>query len=426
MNISLKAFGITLILTVAGARAQESPDPSPPPAPSETSPAAPSGPVDLVSTVAQTAELSSLRLAILSSGLNEALSSTGPFTLLAPSNEAFARLDKQTLASLLAPENQPALAAIIAHHVLPGRLSASDLARLASAPSLSGQRLEVRRGPSGPIIAGGSISVADISASNGVIHIIDCVLLPTTRDIRATLEASGRFGRFLALLDALDDDELIPPGAQVTLLAPTDGAFDALSNEAVAMLKTRRNRDALRALVENHIIPERLTASQAVAQSPIRTAHGSVLRATSDAEGHLRLQFTEKDSANILAADLDTTNGLVQVVDALIVPPAGLKLVPDGRLVVGIFPDEAGPVLASQFALDGKRAVVVEGLTSGGPAQKAGVLKNDVIVSINGQIATEDELARAKDAVGYGGFLEFVIYRKGEKLTIKVPVGVER
>ncbi len=426
MKILLKAYSVTLILTVAAVRAQDAPVPVPPPTPPEPAPAVQTGPVDLVSTVAQTAELSSLRLAIVASGLTEALSSTGPFTLLAPSNEAFARLDRQTLASLMAPENQPALAAIIAHHVLPGRLSASDLARFASAPSLSGQRLEIRRGPSGPIIAGGSISVADIQATNGVIHIVDSVLFPTTRDIRATLEASGRFGRFVALLDALDDDELMPPGAQVTLLAPTDDAFDALSNEAVAMLKTRRNREVLRSLLENHIIPERLTVSQAIAQSPIRTAHGSILRAARDEAGHLRLQFTEKDFANILAADLDTTNGLVQVVDALIVPPAGLKLVPDGRLVVGMFLDAAGSVLASQFALDGKRALVVGGLTSGGPAQKSGVLKNDVIVSINGQIATEDELARAKAAVGYGGFIEFIIYRKGEKLTIKVPVGVER
>lgn len=416
---------MTLLLTLSGARAQDSaPPPAPPQAASE--PAAPAGPADLVSTVSQTAALSSFRLAIASSGLAEVLASTGPFTLLAPSNEALARLDKQTLAALMAPENQPALAAIIAHHVIPGRLSASDLARLPSVPSLSGQRLEVRRGPSGPIIAGGAISFADIQATNGVIHIVDAVLLPTTRDIRATLEASGRFNRFLSLLDAIDEDELIPPGAQVTLLAPTDDAFDALSNEAVAMLKTRRNRDALRSLLENHIIPQRLTAGQAIAQSPIRTAQGATLRATRDEAGHLRLQYTEKDSATILAADLDTTNGLVQVVDALIIPPAGLRLTPDGRLVVGMFLDNAGPVLASQFALDGERALVVSNLTAGGPAQKAGVLKNDVVVAINGKLATSSALSEAKQTAGYGGLVEFTIYRKGEKLTIQVPVGVER
>ena len=424
MRVSIPLFGLTLVFAIAGARAQEAPPPADPPAAPE--PAAPAAPSDLVSTVAQTPALSSFRLAIDASGLAEALATTGPFTLLAPSNEAIARLDKQTLASLMEPENQPALAAIIAHHVIPGRLAASDLARLSSVPSLSGQRLEVRRGPSGPIIAGGAVVFSDVQARNGVVHIVDALLLPTTRDIRATLEASGRFNRFLSLLDVIDEDDLIPPGSQVTLLAPTDEAFSALSNEAVSMLKTRRNREVLRSLLENHVIAGRLTAAQAIAQSPIRTAQGSTLRAMRDEDGRLLLQFTEKDTATVLAADLDTTNGLVQVVDALIVPPAGLKLTPDGRLVVGLFLDNAGSVLASQFALDGKRALVVSNLTEGGPAQKAGVLKNDVVVSINGQLATSAALSEAKEAVGYGGFIDFVIYRKGERLTIRVPVGVER
>lgn len=429
MKLSFTLCGVSLLLNVAVAKGQQPDAPPaspPPPVPEAPAPASEAGPVDLVSTLSSVPDLSSLRLALSGSGLSETLAATGPFTLLAPSNSAFARFDKTTLASLLAPENQPALAAIIAHHVLPGRLSAAELAKLSSVPSLSGQRLEIRKGPAGAIIGGGAILVADISATNGVIHIVDSVLFPTTRDIRATLEASGRFGRFLSLLDAADEDELFPPGAQVTLLAPTDSAFGALSNESIAMLKTRRNRDALRSLLENHIISSRLTTEQAVAQGSVQTSLGSTLRASRDDSDHVRLRFTEKDTATVLAADLETTNGLVQVVDSVIVPPAGLRLVPDGRLVVGLFLDRAGSVLASQFALDGETAMVVSNLTSGGPAEEAGIQKNDVVVAINGRIATSSELSEAKAKAGYGGLVEFTIYRKGEKLLIKVPVGVER
>lgn len=426
MKISISACSAALLLSAASASAQDSAPPATPPPAPDSAPATAAGPADLVAVVARTPALASLRLAIDASGLNDVLASTGPFTLLAPSDEAFSRLDKETLASLMAPENQAALAAILAHHVLPGRNSAAQLASLSSAPSLSGQRLEIRRGPTGPIIAGGAISQADIPAINGVIHVIDTVLLPTTRDIRSALDASGRFTTFLSLLDRAGDTEFFAPGAQVTLFAPTDDAFKSMPPDTIAMLKSSRNRESLRSLLENHIVTGRLTIESALASTPVQTKLGSSLRVERDQTSRVRIQFSEKSFTTVLAADLSATNGLIHVVDAPIIPPAGLKLTPEGRLVVGIHVNETGPVLSSQFALDGKRALVVEGLTRGGPAETAGVRVNDVIVTFNGHIATNSELTRIKSEVGYRGVIEFIIFRKGEKMVINVPVGVER
>lgn len=401
--------------------AQEEPAAPQAPAAPLTDPA-PAEPTDLVSSLAGIPGAASFRIAVEASGLAQTLATTGPFTMFVPSDEAMARLDKSTLRSLLQPEMQSALVAVVAHHIVPGRRSASDLARLSAVPALSGRTLDIRQGQHGPVIAGAALVRENFAATNGVIHVIDTVLLPTTRDLRAALEVTGRFHIFLSLCETAELEDMLQRREDMTVLAPTDEAFSALPQDTVELLSSSRNRDKLRSLIESHFIRGRMSSREIVDSGPVRTVADTLVRCALGGES----QAEALGAVRIFGPDIDATNGVVHAISELAIPLQSLRLIPDGRLVVGIFLDKAGSVLANQFALDGRNALVVTGLTKGGPAQQVGIQENDVLVAVNGRLASNSELSRAKESAGYGGAVELTLYRKGRKMVINVPVGIER
>jgi len=113
--------------------------------------------------------------AVKAAGLVNALSGDGPLTVFAPTDEAFSRLPEGTVASLLLPENKDQLVAILTYHVVPGRIEASDLLTTGSAKTLNGESADI-----GLRIGRANIVATDINASNGIIHVIDEVLLPAS------------------------------------------------------------------------------------------------------------------------------------------------------------------------------------------------------------------------------------------------------
>src|SRR5690606_1833134 len=246
---------------------------------------------------------------------------------------------------------------------------------------------------------GAVVQRADVQASNGVIHVIDTVLLPTTRSLKVALDSTGRFTTFLELCERAGVDELLEGGDELTIFAPTDEAFEQVPAKTLRQLRSERKRAELRRLLERHIVAGRISALEATAGAPPRTLAGSDVRCAIRGSSAPR----PFGAVEIIAPDLDAVNGCVHVISEVLTPPSGFTLAPTGRLILGVFLDSAGPVLASQFALGGKRALVVQRLTPGGPAQQVGVQPNDVIVAINGETATSSVLDRAKHAAGYGG-----------------------
>lgn len=102
----------------------------------------------------------------------------GPFTVFAPTNEAFAALPEGTVASLLKPENKDKLVSILTYHVVPGEVLAADAAKLSSAKTVNGEELSIKVAGGKVMIDNATVTAADIMTTNGVIHVIDHVLLP--------------------------------------------------------------------------------------------------------------------------------------------------------------------------------------------------------------------------------------------------------
>ncbi len=139
--------------------------------PAAADPGAP--PLDLVETAEAAGTFRSLLAAVKAAGLEQALRGAGPFTLFAPTDEAFAALPPHALAGLLEPEQRERLGRVLAYHVVAGRVTGQDLLPRASAPSLAGPALTF-----GLTVGGARVIAADVACSNGVIHVVDRVLLP--------------------------------------------------------------------------------------------------------------------------------------------------------------------------------------------------------------------------------------------------------
>jgi uncharacterized surface protein with fasciclin (FAS1) repeats len=132
---------------------------------------------DIVDT-AVSGKFNTLVAAIKAAGLVDTLKGPGPFTVFAPTDEAFAKLPAGTLDNLLKPENKEQLKKILTYHVVPGNVMAKDVVKLHSAKTAQGGDLAIQAGDSGVTVNGAHVTKTDIAATNGVIHVIDTVLLP--------------------------------------------------------------------------------------------------------------------------------------------------------------------------------------------------------------------------------------------------------
>ncbi|MEM6628897.1 MAG: fasciclin domain-containing protein [Bacteroidota bacterium] len=133
---------------------------------------------DIVDLAVETESLSTLVAAVKAGGLVETLKGDGPFTVFAPTNDAFAALPEGTVEELLKPENKDKLVAILTYHVVPGKVMSTDLSDGQEAATVQGEKVSVSISDAGVMISGAKVAAADIKASNGVVHVIDKVILP--------------------------------------------------------------------------------------------------------------------------------------------------------------------------------------------------------------------------------------------------------
>jgi len=133
---------------------------------------------DIIDTALSAGNFSTLAAALKAAGLIETLKGDGPFTVFAPTDEAFSKIPAETLSKLLQPENKEKLIAILTYHVVSGRVTADEVTELESATSLQGQTLKIST-KDGLKINDAKVSTSDVQAANGVIHIIDTVLIPS-------------------------------------------------------------------------------------------------------------------------------------------------------------------------------------------------------------------------------------------------------
>ena len=133
---------------------------------------------DIVDTAVAAGSFKTLAAALQAAGLVETLKGQGPFTVFAPTDAAFAKLPAGTVDDLLKPANKAKLVAILTYHVVPGKVMAAQAATLTSAKTVNGASLTIRATDGKVMIDNATVTATDIAASNGVIHVIDTVLLP--------------------------------------------------------------------------------------------------------------------------------------------------------------------------------------------------------------------------------------------------------
>jgi uncharacterized surface protein with fasciclin (FAS1) repeats len=133
---------------------------------------------DIVDTAVSAGSFKTLAAALTAAGLVETLKGDGPFTVFAPTDDAFAKLPAGTVENLLKPENRDKLKAILTYHVVPGKVMASQVVSLKNARTVNGQSVTIATSGSTVMVGGAKVVRTDIAASNGVIHVIDSVLLP--------------------------------------------------------------------------------------------------------------------------------------------------------------------------------------------------------------------------------------------------------
>jgi uncharacterized surface protein with fasciclin (FAS1) repeats len=133
---------------------------------------------DIVDTAVAAGSFNTLATALKAAGLVETLKGAGPFTVFAPTDEAFAKLPAGTLESLLKPENKAKLAGILTYHVVSGKVMAADVVKMTSAKMVNGQSVKVAVNGGKVTVDGANVVKTDIATTNGVIHVIDTVLLP--------------------------------------------------------------------------------------------------------------------------------------------------------------------------------------------------------------------------------------------------------
>jgi uncharacterized surface protein with fasciclin (FAS1) repeats len=133
---------------------------------------------DIVETAVDAGTFTTLAAALEAAGLIETLKGEGPFTVFAPTDEAFAKLPAGTVEDLLKPENREGLIAVLTYHVVPGEVKAADVVGLDEAETVNGQSLDISVTGSTVMIDDATVVATDIMASNGVIHVIDSVVLP--------------------------------------------------------------------------------------------------------------------------------------------------------------------------------------------------------------------------------------------------------
>ena len=131
---------------------------------------------DIVDTAVAAGSFETLVAAVKAAGLVETLKGEGPFTVFAPTDEAFAKLPEGTLEALL--EDKEKLKSILTYHVVAGKVMAADVVKLSSATTVQGQEVDIKAGSGGVMIDNANVIKTDIETSNGVIHVIDTVILP--------------------------------------------------------------------------------------------------------------------------------------------------------------------------------------------------------------------------------------------------------
>ncbi len=277
------------------------------------------GPTQNIAELAQaTPQLSTLVDALTAAELVGTFTGTDEFTVFAPNDAAFAQLGT-TLDELLLPENKDQLADILKYHVVAGKVLSGDLSNGNVSTLLADKNLMINV-DNGVTVNGVSVLTADIEATNGVVHIINQVLLPPTT-IAEELTIAGQntgddgLSILLGILTSPGYEDLLAAASDanstLTVFAPTNAAFTALLN-TLGLTLDQLTPEIVRNIIEYHILPVTALSSDLAAQT-----YATLLQDESITVG---LDPIKIDDASVVSADVETGNGVIHIIDQVLLP----------------------------------------------------------------------------------------------------------
>jgi len=306
---------------------------------------------------------STLVTAVKAAGLAETLSGEGPFTVFAPTNEAFAALPEGLVAALVKPENKAILQKILTYHVVSGNLKATDVVAgiksnngTLTAKTVAGSDFMVMLDMGKVKIKDGkgnvtNVTATDISGSNGVIHVIDRVMLPTDVDpgtllkgtamkmvkesaasasdmgptISAIASGNENFSTLTAALGAAGLVETFDAIGEYTVFAPTNDAFNKLPEGTVATLTTTA-KDKLKTILAYHVVPAVISSGDLVAAIKanrnyyIMQTLGTQTIVATIKDGKVQIIDQNGNRSTVIMTDVEASNGVIHAIDTVIMP----------------------------------------------------------------------------------------------------------
>ena len=301
-NISLGIGGAFTLLALAACGTEEKTPPT-------------NNPGTIVAVASANTDFSTLVSAIQAAGLVDTLNGAGPFTVFAPTNAAFAKLPAGALNALLA--DKPALTKLLTYHVVPGKVLAADVVKLAEATTVEGEKVSIRVENGSVFINDSKVTMTDIQTSNGVIHVIDTVLSlpqPAPGTIVAVASANADFSTLVSAIQAAELADTLNGAGPFTVFAPTNAAFAKLPAGALTALLA--DKPALQKLLKYHVVPGKVLAAQVVTLTEATTVEGTKVT--------IRVQNGEVfiNDSKVTMTDIQASNGVIHVIDAVLSPPA--------------------------------------------------------------------------------------------------------
>ena len=287
--------------------------------------------VTVVDIVVNSPDHNTLEAAVIAAELADDLSGDGPFTLFAPTDAAFAALGTVVDDLLLDPTG--ALADILLYHVVSGTVLSTDLTA-GDVPTLNGKSVTVSFDGGNAFINGAQVTVADITTDNGVVHVIDAVLIPPTVTVVDIVVNSPDHNTLEAAVIAAELDDDLSGDGPFTLFAPTDAAFAALGTVVDDLLLDPTG--ALADILLYHVVSGTALSTD-LTEGPVPTLLGPDVNVSFDG-GNVFI-----NDAQVIVADIETDNGVVHVIDAVLLPPVSTKNLND--LGIKVYPNPASGII---------------------------------------------------------------------------------
>ena len=298
-------------------------------------------PNDIPRTAQCTGIHNSLVTAVVQAELLETLQGSGPFTLFAPTDQAFADAGID-LASLDTPEGKQALSDILLYHVVAGNVPASAVTECMSANAVNGQPLAFTVN-GGVMVNDANVTLADVNSSNGVIHVIDKVLMPTDtpNDIPRTASCTGNHTSLVSAVIQAGLLETLEGDGPFTVFAPTDQAF-ADAGIDLAALDTPEGQATLSGILLYHVVGANVPASNVTDCMSATTVNGNPLSFTVGTGVMV-------NGANVTATDVPTSNGIIHVIDKVLMPTATPNDIPRTAQCTGIHDSLVAAVVQAEL-----------------------------------------------------------------------------